>query len=100
MTAWRVANGWDIIPNFPPAVYWDADTQYNYFQVGTLVPVDGGFTVDPATAHSLTSYAFGLNTVILGHPPSKNTASRLQIRRSAPPLRSRAPKPNEPLVRA
>jgi len=53
----RIVNHWDIVPNVPvPPVYE---------HVGTPINVDGGFTLDPAVAHSLDqSYAPGLKKLI------------------------------------
>jgi triacylglycerol lipase len=53
----RVANRWDIVPNVPVP----APPLCLYEHVGTLLPVDGGFTLDLAHAHSLPlSYLPGL----------------------------------------
>jgi hypothetical protein len=56
----RVVNRWDIVPNVPVP----APPACLYEHVGTALPVDGGFTLDLAHAHSLPqSYLPGLKKV-------------------------------------
>ena len=50
----RVVNAWDIVPQLPPPLAL-------FEHVGAAVRVNGGFTLDELTAHSLEkSYAPGL----------------------------------------
>jgi triacylglycerol lipase len=50
----RVVNAWDIVPQLPPPLA-------SFEHVGAAVRVNGGFTLDELTAHSLEkSYAPGL----------------------------------------
>ena len=53
----RVVNRWDIVPNVPVP----APPLCLYEHVGSLLAIDGGFTMDLAHAHSLPqSYLPGL----------------------------------------
>lgn len=59
----RVINRWDIVPNVPVP----APPLCLYEHVGSALPVDGGFTLDLAQAHSLPlSYLPGLKKESLG----------------------------------
>jgi len=61
----RVVNKWDLVPNLPPPGVYE--------HVGQAVVVNGGFTLDPAVAHSLESYQTGLQKLL---PPAPAPALR------------------------
>ena len=57
-TCFRVVNAWDIVPHLPPPLAL-------FEHVGKAVRVNGGFTLDELTAHSMEkSYAPGLAKLV------------------------------------
>jgi hypothetical protein len=89
---YRIANGWDSVPNLPPGTYDDPfqGGQYFYEPVAGFCPVDGGITTDESVAHSLNSYVTGLNSLL--NPPAAGKSlfagksRRSDGRVAAPPL--------------
>jgi triacylglycerol lipase len=68
-TCFRVVNAWDIVPHLPPPLAL-------FEHVGAAVRVNGGFTLDELTAHSMEkSYAPGLAKLVpLAGAPMKTAA--------------------------
>jgi triacylglycerol lipase len=57
-TCFRVVNAWDIVPHLPPPLAL-------FEHVGAAARVNGGFTLDELTAHSMEkSYAPGLAKLV------------------------------------
>lgn len=68
---YRIANGWDPVPNMPPNVFYDPfllGAESDYMQVNEFCPVDSGMLGFLSDPHSMSSYAQGLNYVIT--PPT------------------------------
>ena len=93
---YRVANGWDPVPNMPPNVYYDLfalGAESDYMQVNEFCPIDSGMLGFLSDPHSLSSYAQGLNYV--NNPPTpeeieearKRSQSGIDISRSSKTIR-------------
>ncbi len=68
-TCFRVVNAWDIVPQLPPPLAL-------FEHVGAAVRVNGGFTLDELTAHSMEkSYAPGLAKLVPQAAAPLKTAS-------------------------
>lgn len=98
VTNYRVANGWDIIPNMPPprclapvvSLLDLPQSVYEYQQVGGLQAIDGGFTIDPLEAHSTSAYNAGLLELVPNEAvPRLLPPDALSSRPPVPPLRSK-----------
>ena len=76
---YRVANGWDPVPNLPPNVFYDpfdAGKESDYMQVNSYCPVDSGMLGFLSDPHSMSSYAQGLNYVVTPPTPEEMEEAR------------------------
>lgn len=75
---YRVANGWDPVPNLPPNVFYDPESgkESDYMQVNAFCPVDSGMLGFLSDPHSMSSYAQGLNYVSTPPTPEEMEEAR------------------------